>query len=99
MVELENLQKQRDAYVHNLFWLGLKIAIFFAVPAVSAALLGKYLDATYTDGGRMWTIICLGFAFVLSWIITIKQFSKINKKIQAIENKIRELKKTQENNA
>jgi len=99
MVELENLQKQRDVYVHNLFWLGLKIAAFFAIPAVGAALLGKYLDATYMDGGRLWTVLCLVFAFVLSWTITIMQFSKINKKIQSIESRICELKKSQENNA
>jgi len=90
-MELQDLQKQRDIYIHNLFWLALKIAIFFAVPAVGAALLGKYLDSLY-GGGKTYTILLLAGAFILSWVITLRQFSIINRKIKDIETKIQELK-------
>jgi len=93
-MELEKLEKERDAYVHNLFWLGLKIAAIFAVPAVLAALLGRYLDGMYSDG-NVFTILCLVTAFVFSWAVVIRQFSKINKKIRTIESKIRDLKDKQ----
>lgn len=96
-MELQELERQRDVYVHNLFWLGLKIALIFIIPAVGAALLGKHLDTVYRDGEKLWTIILLVFTFIFSWVITLWQFSKINKKIQDIESKIRELKQTQNN--
>lgn len=96
-MELQELERQRDAHVHNLFWLGLKIALIFIIPAVGAALLGKHLDTVYRDGEKLWTIILLVSTFVFSWTITLWQFSKINKKIQDIESKIRELKQTQNN--
>lgn len=96
-MNLEELEKQRDAFVHKLFWLGLKIAVIFAVPAVGAALLGKHFDAQSANEGRMFTIIFLVIAFIGSWIITIREFSKINKKIHTIESQIKVLKQEQKN--
>lgn len=95
-MELKQLEQERDKYVHNLFWLGLKIAAIFAVPAVLAALLGRYLDGMYSDG-KVFTIVCLVIAFTLSWLIVVREFSKINKKIQAVESKIKDLKEKQNN--
>lgn len=86
---LEQLIQKRDSYVYNLFWLSLKIAGFFAVPAVLFALLGKRLDSVLETGSKLYTIIFLVIAFVISWSLTIFSFRKINKKIKSIEDKIR----------
>jgi uncharacterized membrane protein len=85
---LEQLIQKRDAYVHNLFWLSLKIAGFFAVPAVLFALLGKKIDSSFENDSSLYTIIFLCIAFVFSWTLTIISFKKINKKIKNIESEI-----------
>ncbi len=86
---LEQLIQKRDSYVHGLFWLSLKIAGFFAVPAVLFALLGKRLDSVLDTGSKLYTIIFLVIAFVISWLLTIFSFRKINKRIKSIEDEIK----------
>lgn len=93
-MEIDELKKTKDRYITKIFYLGLKIALIFAIPAVIAVLLGKRIDASYGHD-KKFSIIFLAFAFVLSWWITISMYRKLARKIKAIENQIKE-KKSQE---
>ena len=43
--QLKDLYQKRDKYITNFFWLGLKIALIFGVPAFVGAFLGIFFDA------------------------------------------------------
>lgn len=93
-MELENLKKQKERYTTKIFYLGLKIALIFAIPAVIGVLIGKRVDAYYGTHNK-WSIGILAFTFVLSWIITIVMYNNISKNIKKVED---EIKKEKEKN-
>lgn len=87
-MELDKLKKQKDEYINKIFYLGLKIAVIFGVPAVAGALIGKRIDAKY-DSGNKFTMIILVCTFILSWIITIVMYNNLAKKIKKVEHDIK----------
>ena len=89
-MNIEELKKNRDQQVHGLFTLMIQIAFIFAVPAIIAALSGKYLDK---DGSDFYTVIFLVIAFVLSWIMVIFVYKRKTKKLTEVENLIKEAQK------
>ncbi len=93
-MNLEELKKEKDVFIHKIFYLGLKIALIFGIPAVGGVLIGKKLDAYFGTGKKI-SVTILVFAFILSWIITIVMYNKIAKKIKKIEADIALEKKNQ----
>ncbi|MFA7285292.1 MAG: hypothetical protein WC011_00385 [Candidatus Paceibacterota bacterium] len=87
-MELDKLKKQKDEYINKIFYLGLKIALIFGIPAVAGALIGKRIDAKY-DSGNKFTMIILVCTFILSWIITIVMYNNLAKKIKKVERDIK----------
>lgn len=87
-MELDKLKKQKDEYINKIFYLGLKIALIFGIPAVAGALIGKRVDAKY-DSGNKFTMIILVCTFILSWIITIVMYNNLAKKIKKVERDIK----------
>ena len=87
-MELDKLKKQKDEYINKIFYLGLKIALIFGIPAVVGALIGKRIDARY-DSGNKFTMIILVCTFILSWIITIVMYNNLAKKIKKVEMDIK----------
>jgi uncharacterized membrane protein YfcA len=87
-MELDKLKKQKDAYINKIFYLGLKIALIFGIPAVLGALIGKRIDAYY-DTDKKFSIIILVFTFIFSWFITILMYNNLAKKIKKVENDIK----------
>jgi hypothetical protein len=97
MTDLKTLEQERDKHINGLFWLGLKIALIFGIPAALGAWSGRQLDASRGDDWTF-TILFLVIAFFVSWTIVILQYKKIAGKIKVIEDQIKELKSKQENN-
>ncbi|HNW55627.1 MAG TPA: hypothetical protein PKN62_00910 [bacterium] len=59
----------------------------FLVPAGLALLLGHWLDNGWQDS-KIKTIICLGAAFVISWLIILRRYASFRKIVkQAKEQK------------
>ncbi|MCA9352967.1 hypothetical protein KC901_02180 [Patescibacteria group bacterium] len=82
---LKNLEKQRDDHVTKIFWAGLQIAGLFALPMVVAILIGLQLG-----GNAKW--IALPIAFVFSWILVIRYFNRVSKKMKRIDADIAALR-------
>jgi uncharacterized membrane protein (DUF485 family) len=89
--ELNNLVKKRDNHVHRLFYMMLEFFVIFGVPALIAFFLGDHLD-NYFDSGRLWKIVLLAIAFVISWIIVVIRVRKITKELKALDEKIKTLR-------
>jgi len=93
-MDLEELKKQKDKEITGFFWLGLQIAVIFAIPAILASWLGKIL--TQKTGIENMVLFSLAFSFIFSWIIVFYFYNKKSKKLKKIEDEIKKIKK--ENN-
>jgi uncharacterized membrane protein (DUF485 family) len=89
---LENLKVKQESLRHKAFMQMIYIAFIFAIPAAIAFLIGNYFDNLH-DSGRQFKLIALPIAFVISWIITIFQYRRIDKEFKDVETKIIEEKK------
>ncbi len=86
-MKLDELKTEKDKHITRIFWLGLEIALIFAVPAVLGVLIGKRIDAHYGLEDKF-SVAFLVFTFILSWIITVVKYKTLSKKIKKIENEI-----------
>lgn len=89
-MELKELEEKRDKEVTGFFWLGLQIAVIFAVPAFSAAFIGKSLAEKFSN--KNITTFLLMASFIFSWVVIIFLYNKKSKKMKEIENQIKILK-------
>lgn len=90
MADIEKLRTEKEQWVTRMFWVGLEIAVIFAVPAFLGAWVGKRLG-----GGNILALILVG-TFIFSWVIVFIRWRRIAKKIKDLEEKIRQEKATQE---
>jgi hypothetical protein len=88
-MNLDDLERQRDAYASKIGKLALYIAVIFAVPAVIAIAIGRYADISLA--------YLLPIAFVISWILVAQLYRRIDKKVRELESRIRELKREEHN--
>jgi tryptophan-rich sensory protein len=89
-MELKELEQKRDKEVTGFFWLGLQIAVIFAIPAIAAALIGKELALKFSN--KNLTTYLLLISFVFSWSIVIFIYRSKARKLKEIEDKIKILK-------
>jgi hypothetical protein len=88
---LNNLKEKAENLRHKAFMQMIYIAFIFAVPAAIAFFVGNYFDNIH-ESGRQFKLIALPIAFVLSWIITIFQYRRIDKEFKEVEQKMIEEK-------
>ena len=84
-MELQDLEKKRDAYAGKITRLALHIAIIFAVPIAIAIGLHTWLNISY--------LILFPVAFIASWTAVTFLYRKIDKEVRELEARISELKK------
>ena len=82
--ELESLKKQKDYWINRIFWLGVEIAIIFAIPAG----LGVWLIKSLESPSQPVKVLVMVSAFILSWVIVIYRYQQITKQVKNIEDKI-----------
>jgi len=92
---LDKLKKEKDKFINKVFYLGLKIALIFAIPAVVGVLVGKRLDL-YFDTGKKIATTSLFITFIFSWVRTMRIYNKLSRKIKEIESDIKLEKQKQE---
>lgn len=82
--------KSADAKLEHartrMFMLMLEIGAAFAVPAVLAAVGGKYLDTRYNTENT-WVIGLLALAFITSWSIVIVRYRAVSTLLRDTKNR------------
>lgn len=94
-MNIKELEQERDKHTTGFFWLGLHIAIIFAVPAIAAVLIGKFLNHKYDASN--WTTVLLALTFIGSWVVVGFMYKKKSKILNEIESQIRDLRISEEN--
>jgi len=89
--EIKVLLVKRDKIITGFFWLALKIAFIFGIPAFIGAYLGRKIDKA-NESGFTFTVIFLVVAFIVSWVFVYFEYKKISKKTKEIEDKIKVLR-------
>lgn len=56
----------------------------FLVPAGLAVVVGQYLDSRH-HSGKLWTIISLAIAFVLSWLIIWRRYVGFRQSVRQVK--------------
>lgn len=87
-MDIQELEKERDAYAQKIGKLALYIALIFAIPVIIAILITRYFDIAI-----WWT---LGASFIVSWFFVIRFYRKVDRKVRTLEEKIRTLKQAEE---
>ncbi|MFA5211029.1 MAG: hypothetical protein WC414_00815 [Patescibacteria group bacterium] len=82
----ENLQIAKEKVMNKMFQLMLKIAVIFALPAFISFFVGSYFDKMYNIKPKI-TLILLFISFLLSWVIVIYLYQKINKELIELRKK------------
>jgi uncharacterized membrane protein YciS (DUF1049 family) len=83
--QLKALESERERHVTRIFWVGLEIAILFAIPLAVAVVIGLKVG-----GNIKW--IALAVAFVLSWVLMIMRYRKVAHKMEALDRDIKQLR-------
>jgi len=79
---MENLsQKPQKSLVAKTASLAVEVALIFAIPAAIAAIAGPKMDIAY-ETGKMWTIILILSALVISWALVIVRYKRAVKEIE-----------------
>lgn len=76
------------ALTDKFFWESFFGIFIFGIPAFAAVTLGQVLDERLGTG-RLWLFICLGIAFVSSWVIVYFR----NKRVTRMYREFREEQK------
>ncbi|MDP3881114.1 MAG: hypothetical protein Q8Q32_02970 [bacterium] len=91
--ELQALVKKRDSHVSRLFYMMLEFFLIFGLPALAAFFGGRALDSALGTG-KLWLIIFLIAAFVLSWVIVVLRVRKITKELKVLDARIKEIRES-----
>ena len=92
--KIEEAEKLRERFRAKTFRMMLHIALIFGIPAALAAVVGTKIDAAQATG-RTWTLILLGVSFVVSWVLMIRMYIRLNKEAKEVDRAVREAKKKQ----
>lgn len=95
-----SLQEQQDAFRSKTFRMMIHVALIFGIPAAIAAFAGTRLDAQAGEG-KTWTVALLVVSFIVSWVLTIGLYMKLNKEARELDAKARaakEQKQSRESN-
>lgn len=84
-MKLKELEQQRDAYAGRIAKLAIQIALIFGVPAALAIGLSRWFEVKI--------MYLLPVAFIISWIMVITLYRKVDRKVRELEQQISELKK------
>ena len=90
--EIKALKADRERLRTRAFWLMAEFAFIFLVPAFIALFLGEWLDKTLSSPVVLY--ILLGLAFIGSWVIVLVRVRKLDKKLQELDQVIKD--KTQQ---
>lgn len=81
---LQELEKERNAYASQITNLAIKIAVIFVVPVLLAIGVSRLFDVSL--------VYTMPIAFIISWVLVIRMYRKVDKKVRELEEKIRALK-------
>lgn len=82
----EKARERQEEFRNKTFRMMLEVAVVFAVPAVIAVVVGKRLD---TGSSSQWLVVCLAVAFIFSWSIVIRMYTKLSREAKEIDALVR----------
>lgn len=74
-----SLKQEKQDFMHRMHMMMIKVLFIFGIPAGIAFFIGQWLDARFFDGSRKGSLLALMVSFVLSWLITLRMYSQIEK--------------------
>lgn len=78
---------KRNSYQNQAFALMWQLLFIIGTPALLAVIIGKRIDENQgTD--KTWTLILLGIALVITWIMIIRKYQKYNDTVKKVEKDI-----------
>lgn len=81
-----DLNQEKDRLIHKSFTTMFRVALVFAIPALLAFFVGRWLDKLYSI--KPWgSVSVLAFTFVLSWAIVIRIYLKLDKEMRELREK------------
>lgn len=80
----KKLADRREALRHRTFIMMIQILVIFGVPAIGSYFAGAYLDTTF-DMRPFGSLIAIGVALIISWVITIRLYQNITQAFRALE--------------
>ena len=90
--KLKDLERKRDNAKQRCFVYMFEIFFIFGVPAAIAFFAGDYFDDSNGTTFKF-KLIALATSFVLSWIIMVRKYIKIDRELNDLDRAIREAKK------
>lgn len=90
-MDKKELTSKKKALQNKLYLVMVEIIFIFGVPALVAKFLGQYIDGR-SETGKLWTLIFLAIAFVVSWVVLVRRVRVIGNEIKEVENELREKK-------
>lgn len=80
----QNLRAKRDDVSQKAFSMMFRVLAYLLLPALAGVGVGKWLDMRFATE-KMWSLILLGIAFILSWTLIILDYRKLHHEITALE--------------
>ncbi|PIT86944.1 MAG: hypothetical protein COU33_00395 [Candidatus Magasanikbacteria bacterium CG10_big_fil_rev_8_21_14_0_10_43_6] len=81
----QTVEERKEALVHRTFVLMFRILLIFGLPAIAAFFIGRWIDTTYEIRPKG-TLAVLGSAFVLSWTLVIRIYTKLSAQFRALQH-------------
>ncbi len=79
-MELETLEKKRDAYAGKMVHLMIYIGLIFLIPALIAILIAWLIGVS--------SFTLFPVAFVLSWTLVVLLYRKYNREVKELDRQI-----------
>lgn len=85
---LDGLKRTREGYKAKAFRLMVEMAFIFGLPAIGAYFGGRALDLRFNTG-KLYLLILLAVAFILSWTLVILIVRKLNRELRDVDARIK----------
>jgi hypothetical protein len=90
-----SLEAEKEALMQRTFMLMFRILLVFGLPAFLAYHIGGFIDGKFALEKPYGTLVCLGVAFVSSWVMVFRIYFSLEKEYKALEAKERALDEAQ----
>ncbi len=86
-MKLRELEKKRDNYASEVVKMAIQVAVTFAIPAIIAVVLYKYVNVPI--------VISLPLAFIVSWALVVRLYKKVDREAKELDKQIADAKAEQ----
>lgn len=85
--KLDQLIFNREKLINGMFYYAFGLIFVFGIPAGLGVFIGKFLIGT-----KIALVISLVCAFILSWLLVLRHYSKLSNRTSLLDSQIRSLR-------